>query len=468
MNRMLTARKLFLAFSLLGFLNIILAYGFFYYSSVSLLEERSSRQMDSVRVLASQKLKLYFDNLKINSVQRANEAITGKEFPHPYKVIDAEEEKYTNFQPLSFYPDGAEKIMIKVPVGKKFVVWEYDYNGLNRILDEHTGLGKTGEIYLVGHDFMIKSASRHVKDWKNIRVDNESIRLGHLDKFGVHIVKDYRNQEVVSAYSSFTYDYMDFVILSEIDKNEVFMPLESLFPKVFMICLTLTLIATVIAYLSSEKILKLIEEMRTQINKLHIQFMTAMEEENRKTSLNLHDGVGQILTAIKWGISRQEDPEKLKELCDDAFKEIRVVSNNLMPTELTELGFYPAVKNFFRKQASFCNIKTHFWHNDRIESYQFQKGLDVNLYRMIQELFQNTLKHGEDASSVSLVMFKEGDNLVLRYEDDGKGMDDALPNPRVLQYRSDLMGAKLIRQSLPKGLAFQIQIPLKRIFSDYV
>lgn len=421
--------------------------------------------MASVRALASQKLKLYFDHLKASSVQRAPEALNGVEFNAPYRVIDDETEKYTNFRPLNFYPDGDDKILIKVPVGKKFVVWEYSYFGLNRILDEHTGLGDTGEIYLVGHDYRIKSASRHVKDWKNIKVDNESIRLGHQDKAGVHIVTDYRKKEVVSSYSSFTYDYLDFVILSEIDKDEVFKPLEELFPKIFFICLTLMLIATLFAYLSSSKVLQLIEEMRLQINKLHIQFMTAMEDENRKTSLNLHDGVGQILTAIKWGITRNENPEKLKELCDDAFKEIRVVSNNLMPTELNELGFYPAVKNFFKKQAAFCNIKTHFWHNDRIEQYQFQKGLDVNLYRMIQEFFQNTLKHA-DAQSVSLVMFKEGDNLVLRYEDDGKGISDDAPMPRVIQYRSDLMGAKLTRTNMTKGLAFQLQIPLKRIFRD--
>lgn len=465
MIKTLTARKLFLAFSILGILNIILAYLFFYFSSVSLLEARSSQQMDSVRSLASQKLNLYLENLKIISVQKSSEVVKNPGLYEDVFVIGIHEDRYAQLQPLQFTSHGKERILLKVPVGDKYVIWSFSHEGLNHILSEHAGLGKTGEIYLVGLDEKIVSTPRHVSDWKHIRLNNESVRLAKQAKRGVHSVLDYRNVEVLSAYSPFNFDHLNFVLLSEIDKAEVFKPLRELFPKIFGICALLCWLSVVIAYLSSEKILKLIKEMREEINRLHIGFITTMENENRKISFNLHDGVGQILTALKWGISRNEDPEKLKALCDDVFKEIRSVSSDLMPAELSELGFYPAVRNYIRKQEAYYHLNIHFWHNERIESYKFITGLDVNIYRMIQEFIQNTLKHAK-ATSASLVMFRENDNLILRYEDDGVGMDENHAMPKVISYRADLMGATLTRQKALKGLVFQVSVPLKRVFIE--
>jgi len=84
---------------------------------------------------------------------------------------------------------------------------------------------------------------------------------------------------------------------------------------------------------------------------------------------------------------------------------------------------------------------------------------------MIQEFIQNTLKHA-NATSASLVMFKENDQLILRYEDDGVGMDDEGPMPKVISYRANLMGATVTRQKALKGLVFQVSVPLKRVFIE--
>lgn len=458
MNKSLIGRKLFLTLFLLGILNILMAYAFFYYSSISLLEERSGQQMASVRALASEKMKLYLENLKTFAVQNSG---------RPYKNKSEDSPEYKNLVPLTFYPSGSDEIVIKVPDGKKFVIWNFPVDGFNRLLDAKEGLGKTGEIYLVGLDHKIRSASRHVKDWKNIKVENESIRLGGLEQFGVHTVIDYRGVEVVSAFSPFHYDELRFILLSEIDKEEVLLPLRSLFPKIFVLCGVLFFLTLILAYFSTFKILTLIENMRKQINNFHVKFINAMEEEKRKISYNLHDGLGQILTAIKWGISQNTQPEKLKELCDEAFKEIRSLSNNLMPVILTELGFFPAVKEHLARIESYYKIKSTYRFSEQLAKLRFQEGMDVNLYRMIQEFLHNTVKHAE-AGSVSLVLLKEDNFLQLRYEDDGVGMPDTNPMPRVLLYRSELMGAEIKRSKTPEGLVYLVQIPLKRLFHDNV
>ena len=91
--------------------------------------------------------------------------------------------------------------------------------------------------------------------------------------------------------------------------------------------------------------------------------------------------------------------------------------------------------------------------------------MDVNLYRLIQELIHNTVRHGK-ANSISLVLLRENDILQLRYEDDGIGMPDSSPMPRVLLYRSELMGATVKRALLSPGLVYEFTIPMKRIFND--
>ncbi len=86
---------------------------------------------------------------------------------------------------------------------------------------------------------------------------------------------------------------------------------------------------------------------------------------------------------------------------------------------------------------------------------------------MIQEFLHNTVKHCE-ARSVSLVLLKEDEFLQLRYEDDGKGMPDSDPMPRVILYRTELMGAVINRSKTSDGLVYQVQIPLKRLFHGNV
>lgn len=454
MNKSLIKRKLFVTLFLLGLLNILMAYSFFYYSSISLLEERSGQQMASVRAQASQKLKLYLDGLKNSS------DFSG------LQILEAQD-KFDKMNMLSFYPAGENEIMIKVPFQNNYKVRVYSVSSFNKLLEENEGLGESGEIYLVGEDYKIKSASRHVKDWKNITVNNESIRLGKLAKFGVHAVKDYRGVEVVSAFSPFDYDHLNYVLLSEIDRDEVLLPLKLLFPKIFLICGILCFLTLILAYFSTAKILRLIEHMREQINNYNIKFINTLEEEKKKMSYNLHDGVGQILTAIKWGISQNESQGKLKELCDDAFKEIRSISNNLMPAVLSELGFFSAIKEYLAKIEAYYKLKVTYRFSEQLAKLPFLDGMDVNLYRMIQELLHNTVKHGQ-ARSVSLVLLKEEEFLQVRYEDDGIGMADDLPMPRVLLYRSELMGATINRTKTQDGLVYLVQIPMKRLFHENV
>lgn len=427
--------------------------------------------MSSVRALASQKLTLYLDNLK--SIIQDSPDTDPKSFSEKFflkerfRLSESNQESFRSLEPYQFYPYQKTELIIKTVAGKDELIWIFNSSTLDKALSEKEGLGESGENYLVGEDSQIKSTSRHISDWREVKVSNKSIDFARKNKTGVHLVKDYRGVQVVSAYSPFKYDRLNYVLLSEIDKEEVLLPLKNLFPKIFLICGIVSLFTLILVYLSFAKILQLIDEMKEKINSFHIRFINLTEEEKKKMSYELHDGVGQILTALKWGISRNEDQMKLKELCDDAFKEIRSISNNLMPAALTEFGFFSAVKEYFVKLENFYQIDATYRYSDQLLNLSFREGMDVNLYRMIQELLHNTLKHA-NAKSVSLVLLKEDENLHLRYEDDGSGMADTAPMPKVLLYRSELMGATIKRNKGTPGLVYHVEIPMKRLFHDKV
>ncbi len=462
--------KLFLILFLVGLANILLAYWFFYSSSVSLLKERSAEQMISVRTLASQKLALYLDGLKTHirspdviAVYQSSDGVNFKTISGDERFLDTA--AFRSMKPHAFYPVGSEEMMMRIPEGKHDLVRVYSAVKLKELFGPEEGLGQSGEIYIVDQNRHIRSTSRHIKDKKPLLVENESVELGQKGKSGVHEVLDYRGVEVLSAYSPFRYDELNFVLLSEIDKAEVLQPLKKLFPRILLICGILCCITLALAFLSTRKFMRLVDNMREQINKFHIRLINAMEEEKKRMSYNLHDGVGQILTAIKWGVSQKESPDNLKYLCDEAFREIRFISNNLMPAVLTEFGFFSAIKEYLAKQESYFKISTTYRYSDQLASLSFREGMDVNLYRMIQELIHNTIRHGQ-ARAISLVLLKEGDSLLMRYDDDGIGMGDIEAMPRVLLYRSELMGAKIKRSKLSPGLVYEITIPLKRLFHE--
>lgn len=465
--------------------NIILAYAFFYFSSTTLLEERSYQQMASVRTLTSHKLELYLSGLKDFSRQYASRVLR-PEFQLTSELTSKELRGLSVWQegklqttflgnleadklPLltnNFYPIGQDEFAIKITLNDRDVVFVYSEEGINKLLEEREGLGESGEIYLVAQG-KIRSASRHLKDWQGVEVKNASITQAGLKQTGVHKTQDYRGVTVVSAFAPFDYDELDFILLSEIDSDEVLSPLRSLFPRIFLICGIVCTLTLLLAYLSSRKILQMVDRMKEEINRVHIRFINAMEVEKKKMAYNLHDGVGQILTALKWGISQNSEPAQLKELCDDAFREIRSISNNLMPAVLTELGFFAAVKEHCSKLESFYAIQITCRYSELLTQYTFREGMDVNLYRMIQEFLHNTIKHA-DARMVTLVLLKEDEFLQLRYEDDGIGMEDDEPMPKVLQYRAELMGAILKRTHASQGLVYNVQIPLTRLFNEKI
>jgi signal transduction histidine kinase len=160
--------------------------------------------------------------------------------------------------------------------------------------------------------------------------------------------------------------------------------------------------------------------------------ITATEEERRRIAKDLHDGVVQGLTGLKLRIQNlvygSEVPAELSkglgettELISRSIDELRNISHRMMPRALSEMGLVPALNDMLDKTFFGSQTKWSFDHIG-MEGIRLDELVEVNIYRIVQELVNNILKHA-DAGTVSVQLLKNATHLVLIVEDDGKGFD---------------------------------------------
>lgn len=447
------------------------------------LIERANHHLASVRSLTEQKLSLYFKNLKAEYLYKTDkhanddtlESICeirnqkvklkkGKACPD-WKTI----QKYPE---STFIPYGKNSFLLK----KENSLWIFHHEGLNNLLHQREGLGSSGEIYLVGKDHLIKSASRFLTKWENVKVNNLSVEKGLEKQKGVEVVDDYRNIKVVSAYTHFHFDQLEFVLLSEIDWDEVTLPLKELLSNLLIIGLLIFTLSLIIALFLTRSTLRFVSRIEEEIISLNsqstINVLRAQEEERQKIAYNLHDSVGQYLTALKWELSRlqieskevvaKDKLEKLLNLADTIIKEIRIISQNIMPSIIKDFGCFAAIKDYFYQQIEVYPFSIQCEYPEEIEKINFKQSFQINLFRMAQEFTQNAAKHAQ-AQNLKLSFSKTEDSLIMIYEDNGIGMDEKGPLPHSLLYRAKLFGGRMNRIHSEKGLKIKVVFKLSEI-----
>ncbi|SEK84423.1 Signal transduction histidine kinase [Aquimarina amphilecti] len=174
----------------------------------------------------------------------------------------------------------------------------------------------------------------------------------------------------------------------------------------------------------------------------------SQEVERSRIAKELHDDVGAMLTTTKLYIGQitpELNPEELTTIADkisgffdDMIQSVRSISKDLRPVVLEKLGFMEAIDSLVQTIRDTGKINISFINNT---TYSVSKTKELNLYRIIQELITNTLKHAE-ATEIKIEMKNEREILIIVYEDDGKGL-----NQKQLQYRKGL-GLKNIESRL--------------------
>ncbi|MDA3613613.1 tetratricopeptide repeat-containing sensor histidine kinase [Polluticaenibacter yanchengensis] len=170
------------------------------------------------------------------------------------------------------------------------------------------------------------------------------------------------------------------------------------------------------------------------------------QKERIRIARDLHDSVGQMLSLVKMNLSsfnKTEDTANVQQLVDKTIDEIRNISHNLIPEELN-FGIVPALENLSDKVNQTTSLKMTVNIAEDIRQITFQKQNELSIYRVVQEILNNMIKHA-DASIIDLSMNKVNELLYLVIKDNGKGMsDDAISNAKGIGWKNIFTRVRLM------------------------
>jgi len=191
------------------------------------------------------------------------------------------------------------------------------------------------------------------------------------------------------------------------------------------------------------------------------------QNERIRIARDLHDSVGQMLSLVKMNLSSQEqnpETENIQDLVDKTISEVRNISHNLIPEEL-DFGIFPALENLADKVNTSSKTKMDLNIPEEIKTIKFQKQNELSIYRIVQEVVNNMIKHA-DASFINLSISKLENSLILNIQDNGKGLDDeSISNSsgigwKNINARVHMMDGKIkIESEKLAGTQIQITLP---------
>jgi len=229
-----------------------------------------------------------------------------------------------------------------------------------------------------------------------------------------------------------------------------------------------------------------LQETNRKLKSLYQRLESIREEEKKNIALEIHDELGQELTAIKLGMfwmqhyfeTRQRNPdlrlvkEKVKSLITLSGKTIgsvRKLVHQLRPVMLDNLGVIPAIEGLIEKINESGNIRCSLKSN--IGNEKFKPGFSIALFRIIQESLTNILRHSK-ATRASVALEVSGNELILTVHDNGKGIKPAdLKRPGKIglfgmKERALSENGKFEISGLPgKGTVLKVVFPLKKVIS---
>ena len=199
--------------------------------------------------------------------------------------------------------------------------------------------------------------------------------------------------------------------------------------------------------------------------------MEGEEKERMRLARELHDGINGSLAAIKSMTgaekdSTQSDLGRVGQMIDEVSDEVRDISHNLMPAVLNRSGFVEAVNDFVQKINKQNGLEIEF--NTFGDFDTLSDPFKLTVYRIIQELLKNVLKHAE-ATECLLQLVSRDQQISITIEDNGKGFDTeftlkaknngiGLPN---LVNRVEVNGGTIdIESDNKNGTSINIELPI--------
>jgi two-component system NarL family sensor kinase len=201
------------------------------------------------------------------------------------------------------------------------------------------------------------------------------------------------------------------------------------------------------------------------------------EEERSRLAKDLHDGLGGILSSLKYSLTSMTGNfivsehsgqlfAKALETLETAISEMRRVAHSMMPEALLKFGLKDAIQNFCEGINQHGKLQINF------QAYglenRLEQSVEITIFRIVQELLNNAMKHSE-ATKVLVQLTKTNETLVLTVEDNGKGFDQKLLEQNkgagisnIESRVSYLNGQIEIDSQMAVGTSIIIEIPIKK------
>ena len=569
------SEKLVLYFVFLGILVIIAVAPFSYYRARQALLNRTFDQLTSVRVMKTQQLEAFFEDrmresrqwmrlevvreilrhyadneLNPQTIQLLHQQLRQKPLPsadyireifffyqgQPFLSLDMQEDSliFTHLplegppgtgvflKDYSSLPGNGQRLLCYAGLSDgSGIALGISPESIDRMMLENdplSGLGYSGESYLVGPDMLMRSSSRFQESaiLKTL-VQTTAVEAALSGREGTAIIDDYRGVEVLSAFAPAEIPGLDWVILAELDLEETIAPLKALRDSLIGISILISLVMFVIAWFTARRISRplrrfgeAVEEMsrgnllvnvqhrgKDEVGKLAESFnrmaeqlranqeslnaeqlrqveltLDGQEKERRRLSRELHDGLGQHLIAVKLKLE-QITPEntcdafkgirEVRQAIDHTIDEIRNISNDLMPSSLEAFGLGNALRKLSQDTAQDAGIEVHT-HLDK-PALKPGSQASLYLYRIAQEALHNIVKHA-GAAKVWLSLIAEERHIILEVKDNGIGIDESSPGmgqgqglTNIRERTRILKGEMYLHRMTEGGTLLRIKIP---------
>ncbi|WP_366184421.1 ATP-binding protein [Flavobacterium ovatum] len=175
------------------------------------------------------------------------------------------------------------------------------------------------------------------------------------------------------------------------------------------------------------------ENIAEKINQQKIissRIVENQENEQNRIAREIHDGIGQMLTGLKFSLEsiNLDDKEKsaqkieyLKKLSLDIIKGVRTATFNLMPPELSDHGIVSSIAKLTQELSKLTGKNILFYNKTNFDQ-RLDSLIEINLYRLTQEAINNAIKYAD--SSHIIVQLSHSSNLLsITIDDNGKGFD---------------------------------------------
>lgn len=231
---------------------------------------------------------------------------------------------------------------------------------------------------------------------------------------------------------------------------------------------SLLLLLTALFVINRQRLQQKTERLLQKQHEKNLQDIFLAEQNERiRIARDLHDSIGQKLAVIKMLLpgSGRENADRVAAFVDETANEVRTISHNLMP-EILRFGLLKALENMAIQINASHNIRTELKIDEGLKTLSLNKETELTLYRTIQELVSNILRHAR-TDVLSLELKKEDHHLGIVISDRGVGF-----NPQIIksseglgwkniEARIRLLGGTFSVQSEhDRGSRFEIKVPL--------